>query len=68
MFQQAASYLCFTFDDVDACSDNKTDKEEEFVAVAAPKNNKTEQAAFKAALKEPVAFHQEPDEDGYYLI
>ena len=58
----------FTFDKVDVCSNDKTNKEEEPVAVAAPKNNKTEQAAFEAALKEPVAFHQEPNEDRYYSI
>ena len=44
------------------------EEEEEALAVAAPRNNKTEQAVFEAALKEPVAFCQEPNEDGYYSI
>ena len=57
-----------TFDNINVRSDDKTDKEEESVTVSAPKINKTEQAAFEAALQEPVAFHQEPDEDGYYSI
>ena len=58
----------FTFNDINVRSNNKTNKEEESVAIAALKNNKTEQAAFEAALKEPVAFHQERNEDGYYSI
>ena len=58
----------FTFDNVNVRSNNKTDKEEESVAVAAPNINKTKQAAFEAALQEPVASNQEPNEDGYYLI
>ena len=48
----------FTFDNVNVCSNNKTNKEDKSVAVAAPTPNKTEQAAFEAALKQPVAFHQ----------
>ena len=58
----------FLFDKVNVRSNNKTNKEDKSVAVAAPTPNKTEQAAFEAALKQPVAFHQEPDEDGYYSI
>ena len=58
----------FSFDNVNVRSNNKTNEEHESVAVAAPTPNKIEQAAFEATLKQPVAFHQEPDEDGYYLI
>ena len=59
---------CFTFDDVNVRSNDETDKEKVTVAVAVPKNNKIEQAAFEVTLKASVALHQEPDEDGYYSI
>ena len=69
MFVPTSSALpLLTFDDVIFRSDNKTDKAKESVAVTASKHNKTEQAAFEAALKEPVAFCQEANEDGYYSI
>ena len=58
----------FLFDDINVRSNDKTDEDDKSVAVAAPTPNKITQAAFEAALKQPVAFHQEPDEDGYYLI
>ena len=58
----------FSFDNVNIRSNNETDEEQEAVAVTGAIPNKTEQAAFEATLKQPVAFHQEPDEDGYYLI